>query len=150
MRKQLIGAVAIIGLAILTAHGSAAGLGAQGKDKPADEREKLLGNWSGESICVGNRPACHDEKVVYRIVKTAGKSDMVTITMDKIVDGKPEEMAVLDFSYDADRGTLVNEFTRRTTHGRWEFTVKGNEMQGALFILPEREVGRRVKVRKDE
>ncbi|MGB9178740.1 MAG: hypothetical protein WCB68_05775 [Pyrinomonadaceae bacterium] len=149
-QRQLTVAAVIIVIVILAASVCAAGYGVQGQLKADDGRSKLVGNWTGESICAGNRPACHDEKVVYRVAKTADKPDMVTITADKIVDGKPETMAVLDFQYDGEKGTLVNEFTRRTTHGRWEFTVKGNVMEGVLLILPGKEIGRRVKVRKDE
>jgi hypothetical protein len=114
-----------------------------------DKLAKLIGNWSGESICVGNRPACHDEKVIYRLARGPNAAETVTITMDKLVDGRPDTMAVLDFKYDPLHETLVNEFTRRTTHGRWEFTVMGNTIVGVLLILPEKTVGRRVRVQKE-
>ena len=55
-----------------------------------------------------------------------------------------------DSQYDAEKGTLVSEFTRRTTHGRFELTVKGNLMEGTLILLPATEIVRRVNVRKDE
>jgi hypothetical protein len=79
----------------------------------------LIGNWSGESICVNKDkfPACHDEQVVYRIVKSSGESNMLTVTMDKIVNNKPETMVVLDFVYDAQKQTLSGEFTRNNRHG---------------------------------
>ncbi len=115
-----------------------------------DDRNKLVGNWSGESTCVGNRLACHDEQVVYRIALTPNQPDKVTITMEKIVDGKPDTMAVLDFTYNSNKGTLINEFTRRPTHGLWEFTVNTNVIEGTLSILPEKSSGRRVHVTKDK
>jgi hypothetical protein len=114
-----------------------------------DDRALLVGNWLGESLCAGDHPACHDEKVVYRIALSPGDGDTVIITMDKIVAGKPDTMAVLNFKYDREQGTLVNEFTRRTTHGRWEFTVQGNKITGTLLILPEKTVARRVQVTKE-
>jgi hypothetical protein len=119
--------------------------------KPAltDDGSPLVGNWTGESICVGNRPACHDEKVVYRISKTPGKSGSVTIIMDKIVEGKPETMAEFEFKYDAEKQTLVNEFTRGHTHGVWEFKVAGGTIAGTLIVLPEKTIARQVKVKKD-
>jgi hypothetical protein len=118
--------------------------------KAANDAAKLVGNWTGESICVAkDRPACRDEKVVYRIAAPPDETGLVTIQADKIVDGKPETMYVLDFKYDAAKGTLVGEFTRRNTHGVWEYTVRGDEMEGTLTILPDRTTGRRVNVRKE-
>jgi hypothetical protein len=70
--------------------------------------------------------------------------------MDKIVNSKPETMAVFDFKYDSEQGTLVNEFTRGSIHGRWEFTVNGSAIVGNLIILPDETVARKVQVKKDE
>ena len=109
----------------------------------------LVGNWTGESICVGNRPACHDERVIYRIQKAPDPAGKVTITADKIVNGKPELMGVLDFKYDSEKQTLVCDFTRGNTHGLWELAVKGNTMEGTLMVLPDKTLVRRVKVKKE-
>jgi hypothetical protein len=141
MRKNLTSAALFVALAVLCVVGAA---------RPDDARDKLVGDWSGESICVGDRPACHDEKVVYHVSKTAGKSDTVTIAADKIVDGKPDAMGELECKYDAEKRTLTCEFTRGRTHGVFELEVKGNVIEGHLFILPERTVGRRIKVSKDK
>jgi hypothetical protein len=65
---------------------------AQEEKKPeggqGSEISKLVGDWSGESICVNKEkfPSCNDEQVVYRIVVASGKTDTVTITADKIVN----------------------------------------------------------------
>ena len=58
----------------------------------SDPRNKLIGNWVGESICTGKHPACNDEKVVYRIRLNPNNSSSVTIQADKIVEGKPVDM----------------------------------------------------------
>ena len=149
MRKRVTAAT-LISLTLMVASLFATECTAQNKGGAADARDGLVGDWTGESICVGNRPACHDEKVVYHISKTADKPDTVTLSADKIVDGKPELMGVLDFKYDAGKGTLTGEFTRGTTHGVWEYNVKGNEMEGTLSILPDKTIGRRVKVKKEK
>jgi hypothetical protein len=47
----------------------------------------LIGTWKGESICVGNRPACKNEVVVYRFEAVAGKPDMALLLADKIING---------------------------------------------------------------
>jgi hypothetical protein len=114
-----------------------------------DDGSNLVGNWTGESMCTPAFPACHDEKVIYRIPEAPDKSGKVTITADKIVDGKPETMGVLDFKYDGDKGTLVCEFTRGNTHGVWEFTVKEDTMEGTLVVLPAKTLARRVKLKKE-
>ncbi|HKC65898.1 MAG TPA: hypothetical protein VKB86_19800, partial [Pyrinomonadaceae bacterium] len=30
-----------------------------------DSVSKLVGNWTGDSTCVGNLPSCHNEKIIY-------------------------------------------------------------------------------------
>ncbi len=112
----------------------------------------LIGNWSGESICVNKDkfPACRDEQVVYRIVQSSGKSNMLTVTADKIVNGKPETMGVLEFVYDAQKQTLSSEFTRNNWHGIWELALKGDLMEGTLATLPDKTIVRRIKVKKDK
>ena len=140
----------VISMALIIASLFATESGAQNKHDDADNREKLIGDWTGESICQGYRPACHDEKVVYHISKTPDKPDTVTLAADKIVDGKPEQMGVLEFKYDSEKGTLTSDFTRGNTHGLWELTVKGDTMEGTLIILPDKTIGRRVKVKKEK
>lgn len=108
----------------------------------------VIGTWTGESICVGNRPACKNEVVVYRFEAVAGKPGVVTMFADKIINGQREPMGKLDFQYDQAKGTLSGEFTRGQTHGLWQFQVSGDTMEGTLVILPARDIGRRVKVRR--
>ena len=87
---------------------------------------------------------------MYRISKSPDELSTLIITMDKIVDGKPETMGVLDFMYDGEKGTLVGEFKNARYHGRWKFTVKGNAMEGTLSLLPAKTIVRRVKVKKED
>ena len=120
------------------------------QDKDAsDSLSKVLGDWEGESICVDkNRPACKNEHVVYHIKKKEGEADTVSLAADKIINGKPEEMGVLECKYDASKSTLTCEFTVNSTHGVFEYTIKGDEMEGTLKILPAGTLGRRVHVKK--
>src|SRR5262245_33937255 len=46
----------------------------------------LAGDWTGESICVGEVGACHDEQVVYHISVDPSDATKVKIGADKIVD----------------------------------------------------------------
>src|SRR5689334_8721023 len=82
----------------------------------------LTGDWTGESICFGNNPSCHDEKVVYHISIDPSDSTKVKIAADKIVDGKPDPMGVIDLKYDSARQTLTGELQNSRNRGVWEFT----------------------------
>jgi len=114
------------------------------------EISKLVGDWSGESVCVNKEkfPACNDEQVVYHVVLASGKTDTVTITADKIVNGNPEAMGTFDFVYDARRRTLTSEFKNDRVHIIFELAVKGDLLEGTLSTLPERTLVRRIKVKK--
>ena len=122
-------------------------LGAQ-----SSEISKLVGDWSGESICVNKEkfPACNNERVVYHVVVASGKTDTVTITADKIVNNKPETMGTFDFVYNAQRQTLTSEFKNDKVHIIFEFAVKGDFLEGTLTNLPDRTLVRRIKVKKDK
>lgn len=106
----------------------------------------VIGTWHGQSICVGDHPACKNEEVVYRFEAVAGKPGLVTLLADKIIDGKREPMGALEFQYDQAKGTLSGEFTRRQTHGLWEFKLTGDKIEGTLVLLPDKSVARRVTV----
>ena len=111
-------------------------------------KPSVLGTWTGESICVGDRPACKNEIVVYRFEEIAGKPDVVLLLADKIIEGKRVPMGKLEFHYDETKGELYSEFTKRQTHGLWQYKVSGDQMEGTLVILPNKELGRRVKVKR--
>jgi hypothetical protein len=93
----------------------------------------LIGTWTGESICQVKDSPCRDERVVYH-VKRGNKPGIVSITADKIVDGKAITMGTLDYTYDNGTGTLLNE-----TDGRvWKFRVQGKKMDGTLTLADGR------------
>ncbi len=110
----------------------------------------LVGDWKGESICVGEVGACKDEQVVYHITVDPSDATKVKIAADKLVNGKPEFMGDIHLKYDASKNTLVGELESPRYHGVWEFTVKGNMMWGTLSLLPERRIGRQIRVTRDE
>jgi hypothetical protein len=128
-------------LAILTASSHAAlGSSQTGKD--------VFGTWTGQSICVGSRPQCKNEEVVYRFQPVPDKPGVATLLADKIIDGKRVPMYRLEFVIDSSGKTVTCEFTKRTTHGIWQYTIDGDEMAGTLVILPDRSLGRTVKVHR--
>jgi hypothetical protein len=119
--------------------------------KKTDDNQ-LFGDWSGESKCVGTNPSCHDEIVVYHISQSKLDPKKVLISADKIVDGKPDWMGDFDCDYDREKQTLRAEFKIPRTGGTgvWEFKIDGDKMDGTLTVLPENEVGRRVKLTKNK
>lgn len=142
MHRQL--AAFVITLAVITAFAFTP----THQAATADDGSQLVGDWTGESICVGSNPACHNERVVYHIKKIEGEPYKFRLSADKIIDGKPEWMYDLDFKYDRRTRIFSGEFTNSRYHGLWEYLVKGDEMEGTLKLLPEKTVVRRIKVKK--
>lgn len=110
----------------------------------------LSGDWRGESICVGEVGACKDEQVVYHISVDPADATKVKIGAEKIVNGKPEFMGDILLKYDSRNNTLTGDLQTPRFRGVWEFTVKGNMMWGTLSLLPERKIGRQIRVTKTE
>lgn len=110
----------------------------------------LAGDWTGESKCAGNNPSCHDEHVVYHISMDFADATKVNISADKIVDGQLEWMGNIALKYDPAKQTLTGDLDNARYKGIWEFTVKGNIIEGTLSLLtPEKTVGRRIRVQKN-
>lgn len=120
---------------------------AQGLARPLNV-SSVVGTWTGESICVGKRPACKNEVVVYRFEPVSGKSTVVTLLADKIIKGKRVPMYKLDFQYDEAKRSLSCEFTQGHTHGTWEYTITGDTIKGKGMVLSGKSVARRVKVKR--
>ena len=108
----------------------------------------VAGTWTGTSTCVGNRPACKNETVVYRFVPLDGHPERVRLYADKIIDGKRVPMGALVLEVDEPGHRVHGEFTRGQTHGEWSYAVEGDTMTGQLVILPDRSVGRDVKAHR--
>ena len=134
----------ILGVFMATVTTSAWG---QGLARPMSAAG-VTGTWSGESICVGNRAACKNEMVVYRLEPVAGKSTLVKLLADKIVKGKRVPMYRLDFQYDEARRTLSCEFSQGHTRGNWEYKINGDSMEGTVIVLGGKSITRRVKVKR--
>ncbi len=110
--------------------------------------DALVGTWTGTSTCVGDRPACKNEIVVYRIVTIADHPHQVRLLADKILEGKRVPMGALVFDVDEEAGKLRNEFQIGRTHGVWTFTLAGDTMTGTLVVLPDGSKARDVKVQR--
>lgn len=116
----------------------------------AQQPSPIIGDWTGESICVGEVGACHDEQVVYHLSVSKSDARKFTLAADKIVNGKPDPMGEIDFSYDAANHILTGEFQNSRNHLLIQYTVKGNMMWGTMMLLPERRVVRQIRVTKSD
>ena len=121
-------------------------------DSPAEpaRRDEILGTWTGTSTCVDRtrHPACKDEVVVYEFREKSGAPDSVSLQADKIVDGQRVTMGELDFAWDSGEGAWLGEFRIRNNHGLWKFVVHGTSMEGTLVDLPEKNLVRKVAVKR--
>ena len=97
----------------------------QGKNNNA-----IIGVWKGESICQIKSSPCHDEIVVYHISKTQEPNTFQVIA-NKVVNGKEEDMGVLQFTYDSLHQTFTNLDEKR--NASWKFKIKGDTMDGTLM-----------------
>lgn len=107
----------------------------------------VIGSWEGESKCAVPDSPCRDEHVVYRI--SADKKDpaQLSIDADKIVNGSPQFMGTIVCQYHADQSTL--SCTGNTPkQDDWEFHISNDSMTGTLTIGPEKQLYRRISVRK--
>jgi hypothetical protein len=113
--------------------------------------EEFVGTWRGTSACVDRQaaPACTDEKVIYEIVVNPGRPESVTVTADKVVDGKRVPMGSFDFTLEATSRTWTSELETPRMHAIWRLSVSGTTLNGTLTLLPSKAVVRRVDLRKD-
>ena len=142
--KPFTAAVAVVVLALFVTVALAIVYPASPKSARAQDESQLAGNWRGESICQLKNSACHDEQVVYHITRSK-EPGVVTVSADKIVDGKSIAMGTGDYTYDRKNGTLLNETAGRV----WKFTVQGKKMEGTL-TLADKTVYRRVSLKQDD
>jgi hypothetical protein len=116
---------------------------ARSAHQTASDDSAFLGDWRGESICVVRESACHDEDSLYHVTKLAEKPGWVSMRLDKIVDGKPVTMGVMDCSYNAAKHSLECEFPR----GVMRFSVSDDKMEGTM-TLPDGTLWRKITLKK--
>ena len=100
-----------------------------GRSQPASE---LLGRWAGESVCVGARPTCHLEHVVYRIDSTGVGA--VTMQGARVAGADTVDMGPLACRVAVARTSGRSEATCRIAVGVWRFWVAQGQLEGALTL----------------
>ncbi|HKD74840.1 MAG TPA: hypothetical protein VKB76_05070, partial [Ktedonobacterales bacterium] len=103
-----------------------------------------VGTWRGESKCITDAPACHDEHVVYYIEMVPDTPAQVKVRADKIVDGKAVTMGAGPWNYDSRRQELSWESSGRL----WLLALHGDQIDGTL-TMPDKIVFRRMTLTRD-
>ena len=98
----------------------------------SNQKDPIAGTWKGTSLCQVKDSPCHDEIAVYHAVKLPG-GKTYNFQMNKMVNGKEEEMGMLSFAYDDAEKTLTATSPGKVK-GRWKFKVNGNRIHGTLTI----------------
>ena len=108
------------------------------------------GVWRGTSTCTDRvaLPACHDEVVVYEFTPGA-KPGTVHWKADKTVHGQRESMGEMDLAYDTGDACWKAEVNSSRAHSVWCLAVDGARMTGTGWLLPGRQIVRKIDVRKD-
>lgn len=73
---------------------------------PGAQETTAVGAWRGESKCVVTQSACHDEDSLYRIAAVAHSDTKLTITGNRIADGKEVNMGTSECSFSPDTRAL--------------------------------------------
>jgi hypothetical protein len=114
----------------------------------ADSPAAIVGTWEGDSKCTVPNSPCHDEHVVYEIKADSKLADHFTIDAYKIVSGERGFMGTLDCYYPAQPGIL--RCIGRRQEDVWLFHVAGDTMTGTLTIGVEKQLFRKVQVRRPQ
>lgn len=91
--------------------------------------DPVIGQWRGLSVCQIKSSPCSDEEVVYHIAAGA-TSDTYTVQMNKIVDGKEEEMGALTCILNKSTMELSDNLNPDAS---WTFSVGKRVMRGTLI-----------------
>lgn len=112
-----------------------------------DEPSPAIGTWEGESVCTVANSPCHDEHVIYEVAPDTNVPGKLNLNAYKVVNGEKQFMGTLNCGWQksdnvlscTDKGRYVDD---------WEFDVTATEMKGTLHIGKERQLYRKVSVKK--
>lgn len=103
-----------------------------GSARDKAKADPITGTWRGSSLCQIKDSPCRDEIAVYHVSRLTPTT--YQFQMNKMVNGKEEEMGPLVFTWNDTLKTLtaVNKSSRGDGH--WSFQLKGNTMHGTLTV----------------
>jgi hypothetical protein len=97
----------------------------------SDHANNPTGAWRGESRCLVKQSACRDEDSLYRIAAVAHSDAKLTITANKIVDGKEVKMGTSECSFSPDTHLLKCPLPNGSTV---TFELKGDSLNGTMTL----------------
>lgn len=108
------------------------------------DNDALIGEWSGDSICVVRPSTCADEKSLYHIRKIGDQPNRFSMQGDRIVDGRPVNMGTADCVYVPDKRALTCDLPAGSIH----LTLKDNRLEGTMHLSDGR-LWRNISLKKD-
>ena len=110
----------------------------------------VVGDWTGESKCQGNKDnsSCHDETVMYHFTAVNDQPLRLHVAADKLVNGNWEPMGEMEFAIERDRPVLTAAFPVPRTGGKGVLvlTYMGDKMDGVMTLYPENQVVRKIHI----
>jgi hypothetical protein len=93
--------------------------------------DPISGTWEGTSLCQVKPSPCHDEHVIYRIKRTAGRH--YRIDAYKLVTGQEQFMGSIDVSF---AGGLLDGTAGSggKVMGRLRLTLRGARLTGRMTL----------------
>lgn len=110
----------------------------------ANQPNTAVGTWRGESKCMVTPSACRDEHSVYRIAAVAQSPTKVTLTANKLVDGREVSMGTSECSFSRETHALTCPLPDgKAIH----FELKGDSLNGTM-TLSDGTVWRKIALRR--
>jgi hypothetical protein len=119
-------------------------VGAASMSSQTEQRNTAVGTWRGQSKCVVTASACRDEDSLYRGVAVAGSQTKMTLTADKIVDGREISMGTSECSFSLDTHVLKCPLPNGAAI---RFELKGDSLNGTMTLSDGTE-WRRIALRR--
>jgi hypothetical protein len=116
---------------------------------PQSQATLLSGPWTGSSTCVdlARHPACKDETIVYRFVRTA--PHVATVYADKILAGKRDPMGAIVMQLGKDDRSATAHFSWGRGTGTWSYSMTSDTiLTGTLRDDPGNALARNVQAHR--
>jgi hypothetical protein len=111
------------------------------------EWKPVIGTWEGDSVCTVPDSPCHDEHALYRVKPDKDDPDKLALEAFKIVDKRPQFMGTISCKFAAEEQVLTctGNTPKRDV---WSFNVGEGTMDGTLTIGKEKQLYRKITLKK--
>jgi len=97
----------------------------------SDQGNTPVGAWHGESKCLVKPSACRDEDSLYRVAAVGQSRTKLTLTANKIVDGREVNMGASECSFVPDTRVLNCPLPNGSTI---RFELKADSLDGTMTL----------------